>query len=231
WIAQNAPEVFGADPVPPPAGEERSETFSGSVAQNEEEPFGPFDVVPRSVFRVEMSGSGDPDLYVRFDDAPTTEIFDCRSFLEGANETCTVLVPTTASRAFVMVRGFTAGNFGLEVDYLAPVGGGDEPPPGGGIVTESFSGSIGLREIQQIGSFEAEAGTQFLAEMIGTGDPDVYVRFGSAPTTSAFDCRPFRNGATETCDLTVPSSDTTVFVMVRGYRSGSYDLDLTYTSR
>ena len=41
--------------------------------------------------------------------------------------------------------------------------------------------------------------------MTGTKDPDLYVRFGSAPTTTAYDCRPALSGASETCTLTVPA--------------------------
>jgi len=34
----------------------------------------------------------------------------------------------------------------------------------------------------------------------GTGDVDLYVKFGSRPTDSSYDCRPFQNGNEETCD-------------------------------
>src|SRR5690606_11621676 len=33
-----------------------------------------------------------------------------------------------------------------------------------------------------------------LASSGGSGDADMYVRFGSQPTTSAYDCRPYRSG-------------------------------------
>lgn len=53
----------------------------------------------------------------------------------------------------------------------------------------------------------------------GTGDGDLYVRFGAQPTTSTYDCRPFRSGNNETCDGT--DFDTTrngrYYVMVRGW--------------
>jgi serine protease len=62
----------------------------------------------------------------------------------------------------------------------------------------------------------------------GTGDADLYVKFGSAPTTSSYDCRPYVGGNTENCTGT--STDGTYHVMVRGYSAytgvsltGSYD--------
>ena len=38
----------------------------------------------------------------------------------------------------------------------------------------------------------------------GSGDADLYVRFGAEPTTSTYDCRPYRNGNNESCDFTSP---------------------------
>ncbi len=43
--------------------------------------------------------------------------------------------------------------------------------------------------------------------LTGTGDVDLYVRLGKAPTTTLYDCRPFLNGSTESCTLVVPSLD------------------------
>ena len=42
----------------------------------------------------------------------------------------------------------------------------------------------------------------------GTGDADLYVRFGSAPTLTAYNCRPYRNGNNETCTFTNVSAGT-----------------------
>ncbi|WP_164503658.1 M14 family zinc carboxypeptidase [Pleionea sediminis] len=64
----------------------------------------------------------------------------------------------------------------------------------------------------------------------GTGDADLYVRFGAEPTTSEYDCRPYRNGNSEVC--TIDNIQTgTYYVMLRAYRdfrgvslTGSYDV-------
>jgi len=54
----------------------------------------------------------------------------------------------------------------------------------------------------------------------GTGDADLYVRAGSAPTTSSYNCRPYLTGNNETCTFT-PSSNTTYYVRVRAYAAFS----------
>lgn len=42
----------------------------------------------------------------------------------------------------------------------------------------------------------------------GTGDADMYVKFGSAPTDTVYDCRPFLSGNAETCTFPTPSAGT-----------------------
>ncbi len=63
----------------------------------------------------------------------------------------------------------------------------------------------------------------------GTGDADLYVRFGSQPTTSSYDCRPYKTGNNESCPIS-PAQAGTYHVMIRGYSaysgmslSGTYD--------
>jgi hypothetical protein len=50
----------------------------------------------------------------------------------------------------------------------------------------------------------------------GSGDADLYVRYGALPTTSTFNCRPFLIGNYETCTFTAPAAGT-YYVMIRGY--------------
>ena len=42
----------------------------------------------------------------------------------------------------------------------------------------------------------------------GSGDADLYVKFGSAPTSTSYDCRPYKSGNTETCTLNAPKAGT-----------------------
>lgn len=50
----------------------------------------------------------------------------------------------------------------------------------------------------------------------GAGDADLYVRAGSRPNSSVFDCRPFRGGNGESCSFPAPVAGT-YHVMVSGY--------------
>lgn len=54
----------------------------------------------------------------------------------------------------------------------------------------------------------------------GSGDADMYVRFGAAPTTSTYDCRPYLSGNAETCTIASAQAGT-YYVMLRGYSAFS----------
>ena len=60
----------------------------------------------------------------------------------------------------------------------------------------------------------------------GTGDADLYVTFGSAPTTSLFDCRPYLNANYESCSDT--RDNGTYYILLNAYNSFS-DVTLTKT--
>ena len=54
----------------------------------------------------------------------------------------------------------------------------------------------------------------------GTGDADLYVKFGSAPTSTSYDCRPYKSGNGETCTLNSPKAGTW-HVQLSGYSAFS----------
>jgi serine protease len=63
----------------------------------------------------------------------------------------------------------------------------------------------------------------------GSGDADLYVRFGSEPTTSSYDCRPYLSGNDEVCDIRA-AEEGRYYAMVDGYAAfygvsfvGSYE--------
>jgi len=55
----------------------------------------------------------------------------------------------------------------------------------------------------------------------GTGDADMYVKYGSQPSTSSYDCRPYLTGNNETCSFAAKTTSGRYHVMLRGYTSYS----------
>ncbi|GAB3386786.1 S8 family peptidase [Lysobacter fragariae] len=54
----------------------------------------------------------------------------------------------------------------------------------------------------------------------GSGDADIYVRYGSAPTTATYDCKSDGSTTAETCSITTAQAGT-YYVLVHGYTSFS----------
>lgn len=86
----------------------------------------------------------------------------------------------------------------------------------------SLSNLSGATDQQQFYSFNVPAGASNLVVKIsgGTGDADLYLRAGSAPTTANYDCRPWLIGNEETCTIPSPQA-ITYYVMLRGYSAYS----------
>ncbi|MCE9571814.1 MAG: pre-peptidase C-terminal domain-containing protein [Deltaproteobacteria bacterium] len=102
-------------------------------------------------------------------------------------------------------------------------------PPTGGTTTEK-TGSATKGQWSQLGAFAVTAGSQLAVAMTGTGDADLYVKFGAQPTASAYDCRPYGNDTNETCNLTVPAGATQVYVGVLGYSDAAAAYKVAVTS-
>jgi hypothetical protein len=88
-----------------------------------------------------------------------------------------------------------------------------------GVAVTNLSGSLNS---QTNFTMNVPAGATNLAFTItgGTGDADLYVRFGAAPTTSTYDCRPYVSGNEETCPFAAPQVGT-YYVMLVGYTAYS----------
>ena len=62
----------------------------------------------------------------------------------------------------------------------------------------------------------------------GSGDADLYIRYGAQPTTTAYDCRPYKGGNTESCAVNNPTAGTW-HIGIRAYRAFSgVNMDVSY---
>lgn len=100
--------------VPPEGG--TTTTRTGAVADGAWNHLGAFPVTAGQQLTVKMTGTGDPDLHVRFGAQPTASTYACRPYATGADETCTLTVPAGATQAYVSVRGYGDGaTFSIDV--------------------------------------------------------------------------------------------------------------------
>lgn len=184
------PELQNGDSVPGLSGSSGSWTYY-KIA------------IPSGATDLEVAisgGSGDADLYLRQGVEPTISAYECRPYLSGNNETCTVASPTTGDY-YIGIRGFTSySSVTLTVNFT-------EAGSGGGSTVSNISGSSGSWNHYTL---EVPAGMSLLAVDIsgGSGDADLYVRYGAQPTTSSYDCRPYKSGNTESCDFNNPTAGT-----------------------
>jgi len=170
-------------------------------------------------------GTGDADLYVKFGSAPTSSNYDCRPYEGGNSEACPI-ASAQAGTYYVKVVAYSAFT-GVSLTGLFT-----EPSTGGGATggSTSVTDISVARRAWTYYTIDVPAGMATLdfAMSGGTGDADMYIRRGSQPTSSTYDCRPYKSGNTEACAFTNPVADTW-HIGLYGYSQASgISLDVTY---
>ncbi|WP_368880688.1 S8 family serine peptidase [Shewanella algae] len=162
-------------------------------------------------------GSGDADLYVSQGSKPTLNSYQCRPYKSGNNESCSFSSPAEG-RWYVMLQGYSAYS-GATLTATHNAGGGcGSDCLENGVPKSNLSGSAGS---EQHFTVQVPAGVSLnIATSGGSGDADLYVRAGAAPSTSVYDCRPYKNGNSESCSFQVTQA-ATYHVMIRGYSAFS----------
>lgn len=146
------------------------------------------------------------------------------SFFRDMDDATTALVeglmarekPRTYEQIFQEIDSSQVVLVSGEQDNVFFPGYGDDPGPS----VEAWAGldaSGAARRDEEV-AFETPrlpAG-KYVVELSGDGDADLYVRVGVAPNVEEWDCRPYRIGSKETCevDLAAPAP---VHIMVRGW--------------
>ncbi len=127
-------------------------------------------------------------------------------------------VQTAASDLGYTVADVTAAFTAVGVSCAGGGGGGT-----GTVVQNITLPSVATGGVSSTYSYTIPSGTTKLVVAIsgGTGDADLYVRAGAAPTTTSYTCRPYLSGNAETCTINSPVAGTTYYWNVRAYSAYS----------
>jgi serine protease len=147
--------------------------------------------------------------------------FSPASVTSGASSTMTVTTAATtpAGSYTITVTGSAAsGTHGATFLLTVNAASGGNTLTNGVPVT-GISGAINSQKTWTL-SVPAAQDTLTFKISGGTGDADLYVRFGAAPTLTTYNCRPYITGNNETCTFSAPSAGTW-YVMLNGYAAYS----------
>ncbi|TQV89733.1 S8 family peptidase [Aliikangiella coralliicola] len=200
---------FGDTPPPPPPGDNilKNGVPVSNLSKNQGEDVVYTMEVPSGATNIKFEisgGSGDADLYVKFGSTPTDSSYDCRPYRNGNNESCTGT--QTGGTYYVRLKAYSSfSGVTLKGSY-----DDDNNPPGNDPIDETVS-NISVSQGQWTRyTYDLPAGysTMTISTSGGSGDVDLYVRFGAESTLSQYDCRPYRWGNSETCTFNTPSAGT-----------------------
>ncbi len=194
--------------------------ISDSVAKGETK-FYTVDALEGQSLNTILEGlSDDADLYMRIGAKPTGSTYDCKSSNGGANnDSCSVTLSQNAT-VHIAVYGYRATPYTL----LAKLTGENIPTLTSG---QSISDSVARNAIKYY-KINALFGDDVTATISGlTADADIFIKKGSKPTSSSYDCKSTNGGTTsDSCTINV-LDDMEVFIGVSGFRAAEYNLVVT----
>ncbi len=143
------------------------------------------------------------------------------NFGDGSTSTTTSPVKTYAAAGTYTVTETVTDAGGLSSTKTASVTVTSTPSCGGTVLCSGTAVSLPTVATGGVSSnytLVVPAGKTSAVFTIsgGTGDADMYVRIGAAPTTSTYNCRPYTSGNAETCTFNAPAAGT-YYVNVRAY--------------
>ena len=194
------------------------------TASRDEELLFKIDVPAGAQFDAVISGgSGDADLYTRFEAQPTTSTYDCRPYESNSIESCSDT--NGAGTYYIMVRAYRSfSGVTLSVNF---------PEGGGGVSQTMVNISASRGRWTRVITVDIPSGTSsFDAEITGSnGDADVYVyhdrrprRTVSDPVNAGTRCVPLSSDSNEACSFNNPDAGTW-YIRIHAY-SAFNDLTL-----
>jgi hypothetical protein len=154
-------------------------------------------------------GVGNADIYVKYNQKPSTSNYDCKSETLTNGESCVLSSPYPSGGTwYVMVRATQ--------DYSGATLHG-EYSLNDGISVEGLAGSTGNVKYFKISTQTQQNVVLNVVLSGGTGDADIYVKRGALPTLSDYDCRGYKPHSNEEfCELSSYSAGT-YYIMVHGF--------------
>ena len=151
--------------------------------------------------------------------------FSPTTVVAGGSSTLTLTAASSAvaGTASLAIIG-TAGSTSHSTSEALTVGSGGGGGGGGNVLSNGVPvpNQSGTTNAQTAYTIVVPPGQTSLSVSIagGTGDADLYVRAGSAPTLTTYDCRPYITGNGEICSFTNPVAGTW-YIMLNGYAAYS----------
>jgi len=160
-------------------------------------------------------GSGDADMYIRKGSQPNTISWSYRPYLTTTTEKVVVNNPSAdGDWYYIMIKGYSSFS---GVDFVAQFQAGPRLFRNGGSV-RNIAGTYKEQRHFKI-EVPLNATKLTIKTSAGSGDVDVYARFGSIPTSSYYSYSSAHDGNNESIVVSNPLSGTWYF-MLRGVDNG-----------
>ena len=128
-------------------------------------------------------------------------------------------VETAATDLGLTKADVTAAFNDVGVSCSGGGGGGTPTPLTNGVPVTGVGGAAGSDKLYTLDVPAGASGLKFVTSG-GTGDADLYVKFGAAPTTSSYDCKSDGSTNAETCNIATAQTGK-YYVLIRGYSTYS----------
>ncbi|MCK5398057.1 MAG: pre-peptidase C-terminal domain-containing protein, partial [Thermoplasmata archaeon] len=164
----------------------------------------------------------DFDLYVKRGSQPTTSSFDIKGYTSSSDESCSLTDPASGTYYIMVISYSGSGSY----EVKATKTGGDSL--GDLSLGVPSSGNLAGTGDMEHFTLDLDAGYTSLTIQTFNGpsgsDYDLYVKYGSPPTTSSYDVKGYTSSSDETCQISNPPSGI-YYIMAHSYSgSGSYDI-------
>ncbi len=162
------------------------------------------------------AGTGDADLYIKRGAGASTTVYDCKAEGSTSAEKCGLTVSANEAISY-RVYAYAASTVSLTTAF--------EPST---ITTTTVlipSAAI-AKGVSKTGVYTVGTAGAIAFKTAGTGDVDLYVRKGAAPTTTTADCKGEGATAVEACTLTAAAGDK-LYYLVYAYAASTASLSVT----